>query len=321
MSVVSSRSGGCLVSKNFRENLFACLGGDWPEPPPLDPVVEESIPHDGYRLEKVTYQVEPDERVAAYILVPDGVTIANPAPGIAVWHQHAGRFEIGKSEPAGLVGDPMHFTGVALAREGYVVLCPDAKGFEERTDSVLRGPDFERFIFLRYLVEGKCLAWKNILDMRRAIDYLSARPEVDADAIGCYGHSLGSTFTWLVGPWDERLKCLVGNCCLPTYSAIHRMHITHSFSNFIPGLCQFGDIEDVASLIAPIPLHLNFGADDMGSPIPEVKGAVDEIQKVYSALGASGNFSFFIEEGQGHVLTEQMWDFVRSKFLKHLPLR
>ena len=101
--------------KEFRENLLACLGGDWPDPPHLDPVVEDSIQRDGYRLEKVTYQVEPDERVAAYVLVPDGVTIANPAPGIAAWHQHAGRFEIGKSEPAGLVGDPMHFTGVALA--------------------------------------------------------------------------------------------------------------------------------------------------------------------------------------------------------------
>ena len=35
-------------------------------------------------------------------------------------------------EPAGLAGDPMHHTGVALAKEGYVVLCPDALCFEER---------------------------------------------------------------------------------------------------------------------------------------------------------------------------------------------
>src|SRR5262245_63012256 len=36
------------------------------------------------------------------------------------------------TEPAGLAGNPMHHTGAALAREGYVVLCIDALGFEER---------------------------------------------------------------------------------------------------------------------------------------------------------------------------------------------
>ena len=303
----------------FRDNLLTCLGGDWPEPPPLNSIVEDSIPRDGYRIDRVTYQVEPGERVSAYLLVPDGVTPANPAPAIAVWHQHAGRFEIGKSEPAGLVGDSMHFTGVALAKEGYVVLCPDSMCFEERSASDLRGADFERFTFMRYLVEGKCLAWKNILDMRRAIDYLTNRPEVNADAIGCYGHSLGSTSTWLVGPWDERLKCLVGNCCLPTYEAIDRARILHTFSNFIPGLRKYGDIQDVASLIAPRPLHLNFGADDLGSPIQEVKQGMKVIEEVYSRLNASSNFSYFVEDGQGHVLTQAMWERVRAKFLEHLP--
>ncbi|GAA6616127.1 dienelactone hydrolase family protein [Scytonema sp. NUACC26] len=207
-------------SEDFRENLFSCLGGNWPEPCPLDPVLEDSIARHGYRIEKVTYQVEPGERVPAYVLIPDGVTPKLPAPGIAVWHQHNNIWTIGKSEPAGLIGDSAHFTGVALAREGYVVLCPDALCFEERQDSILRGGDFERFVFLRYLVNGKSLAWKYILDMRRAIDYLCSRSDVNADAIGCYGHSLRSISTWLVGPWEPRLKCLVGNCSLPTYSAI-----------------------------------------------------------------------------------------------------
>jgi dienelactone hydrolase len=305
---------------SFRENLLACLGGVWPEPPDLEPEVVDSIPRDGYRLEKVTYQVEPGERVSAYVLIPDGVSPPRRTPGIAIWHQHAGRFDLGKSEPAGVVGDPMHFTGPALAREGYVVLCPDAICFEERQDSVLRAADFERFTFLRYLVNGKCLAWKNILDMRRAIDYLSSRPEVNPDSIGCYGHSLGSTFTWLVGPWEPRLKCLVGNCCLPTYTAIHRLHLTHSFSNFIPGLHQYGDTPEIAALIAPGPLHLNFGTGDRLSPIPEVRRAIESIGRAYSDCDASDNFTSLIEDGQGHVLSERMWQETRSKFLKHLPV-
>ena len=92
---------------------------------------------------------------------------------------------------------------------------------------------------------------ENILDMRRAIDYLSARPEVDPERLGCFGHSMGSTHTWLVGPWEPRLKCLVGNCCLPTYRAINRHKLLNCFSAFIPGFHQYGDTPDIAGLIAP----------------------------------------------------------------------
>ena len=140
--------------------------------------------------------------------MPDGVSDKATAPAVAIWHQHAGQYHLGKTEPAGLAGNPMHHTGAALAKLGYVVLCPDALCFEERQDpqKKLRGGAYERFEFLRYTVAGQCMAWKNILDMRRAIDYLVSRPEVKADRIGCYGHSMGSTHTWLVGPPPSSLS-------------------------------------------------------------------------------------------------------------------
>ncbi len=91
--------------------LVDCLGGKWPDPSPLNPQVS-----------KIT---------------------------IAVWHQHAGEYDLGKSEPAGLAGNPMHQTGAALAKLGYVVLCPDALCFEERQDpdQKLSGGVYERYEF------------------------------------------------------------------------------------------------------------------------------------------------------------------------------
>jgi len=300
------------------ERLLACLGGPWPEPCPLRPELREVIRKDGYRIESVRYEVEPGDRVPAMLLVPDGVDARHPAPAVAVWHQHNGEYHLGKSEPAGLAGNPMHHTGAALAREGYVVLCPDALCFEERQHARLKRGDYERFEFLRYVVSGKCMAWKNILDMRRAVDYLCSRPEVRHDRLGCYGHSMGSTHTWLVGPWEPRLRCLAGNCCLPTYRAIHRTHLLHCFPNFIPGWLQYGDTPDVAALIAPRPLHLNFGEEDRGSPIEEVRQAVQTIARAYEAAGAKENFTWFIEEGAGHELSDAMWERVRTFFRRHL---
>jgi dienelactone hydrolase len=307
-----------MLPSEFRDKLLAGLGGPWPEPGPLRPIVRETKQQEGYRIESVTYEAEPGDAIPALLLIPDGVSVNHPAPAVAVWHQHNGEWHLGKSEPAGLAGNPMHHTGAALAREGYVVLCPDALCFEERQDPQLRAGDFERFEFLRYVVAGKCMAWKNILDMRRAIDYLCSRPEVQTDRIGCYGHSMGSTHTWLVGPWEPRLACLVGNCCLPTYKAIHHHHLLHCFPNFVPGLFAYGDTPDIAALIAPRPLLLNFGEQDTGSPIEEVRAGVARIAAAYAAQHAADKFRHFIEPQTGHVLSDAMWGHVRDWFARHL---
>lgn len=309
-----------MAAVDFREQLLKGLGGDWPVGGDLRVQVRETVQKEGYRLETVTYEVQAGERVPAHVLIPEGVTTAHPAAAVAVWHQHNGAYHIGKSEPAGLAGAAMHHTGVALAKEGYVVICPDAQCFGERQDPTgkLKRGDFERYEFLRSVVAGKCMAWKNILDMRRAIDYLVSRPEVKGDRIGCYGHSMGSTNTWMVGPWEPRLKCLVGNCCLPTYAGIHREHMLHCFPNFVPGIFQYGDTPDIAALIAPRPLHLNFGDKDSGSPIDEVRRGVQVIARAYEAVHAQDKFSYFIEKDTGHVLSPEMWKRAKAWFARHL---
>ena len=182
--------------------LQACLGGPFPAPCPLAAEVT-NIDHpagEPFTRERLSYETEPGERVPAFLLVPLSATPAHPAPAITLCHQHAGQYDIGKSEPAGLSGDPMHHTGVALARHGFVVLCPDSLCFEERqyprkvedhyaataiahalpagTDlkdegglkaGGLKGGNLERFEFLRYVVDGKSLAWKSVLDFKRSV--------------------------------------------------------------------------------------------------------------------------------------------------------
>ncbi len=303
-----------------RAQYLTCLGGPFPEATPLQPQLRETIQKDGYRIESLTYDSPLGGRIPALLLVPDTVTASNPAQGIAVWHQHNGQYHLGKSEPAGLAGNPMHHTAVALAREGYVVVCPDAVCFGERQDPTgkLKGGDYERFEFLRQVVQGRSLAWVNVVEMRRAVDLLCQRPEVISDRLGCYGHSMGSTHCWLVGPLEPRLKCIVGNCCLPTYEAIEEKHLLHCFPNFVPGWSKFGDTPEIASLIAPRPLHLNLGETDDGSPIESARRGLNRIAAAYQKAGAAGNFTFFIEPDTGHVLSEAMWQRVKACFARHL---
>lgn len=298
--------------------MLAALGGPWPEACSLNANVSTSQACDGYTLEHVAYDAEPGDRVPAVLLLPEGVSAERPAAAICVWHQHNNDWGLGKSEPAGLAGDDRQHVGPTLARLGYVVLCPDALGFEDRQSAELPGGDFERFAFLRYVVQGKSLAWKHILDVRRAVDYLESRAEVDATRLGCFGHSMGATITWMAAPWEPRFKAMAGNCCLPTYAGIERHRLLHCFANFIPGILPYGDTADIVSLIAPRPLLLNFGELDPGSPIDEVWDALHTIAGAYEQQSAENAFTYFIEPQTGHELTEAMWHRVESFFNNHL---
>lgn len=303
----------------FRERLLAGLGGPFPEFGPLDAKTLKSEKREGYELRWVTYEGEPHDTIPAILLIPDGVNAKNPAPAVCVWHQHNGQWHLGKSEPAGLAGNPMHHTGVDLAKLGFIVLCPDTLGFEDRAKGFsLSGGNLERFLYLKYVVRGKTLAWKSIVDMRRAVDFLTSLAIVNSDSIGSYGHSMGSTHAYMVGPWETRIKATVCNCCLPTYEAIEQNELLHCFHNYVTGIFPDADTPDIVSLIAPRAVHMNFGELDRGSPIKQVRAAMSKIRKTYESMHAESHFSFYIEKNAGHVLSETMWNRTRDFFMRYL---
>jgi len=86
----------------------------------------------------------------------------------------------------------------------------------------------------------------------------------------------------------------------------------------VPGWRQHGDIPDIVGLIAPRPLHLNFGETDDGSPIEEVRAAMPVIQNAYKATNAGDKFTWYIQEKTGHVLSDEMWKLTREHFARYL---
>jgi hypothetical protein len=105
---------------------------------------------------------------------------------------------------------------------------------------------------------------------------------------------------------------------MPTYAAIERHRLIHCFTNFVPGWRQFGDTPDIAALIAPRPLHLNFGELDGDSPMDGVRPGIETIALAYARAGYPENFSAFVEAGAGHVLSEAMWQRARDWLVGHL---
>src|SRR4051794_31756385 len=66
----------------------------------------------GYRRILINYAGDEGDRIPAYLLLPHG---AGPFAAVLVHHQHAGQRHLGKSEVAGLAGDPLQAFGPALA--------------------------------------------------------------------------------------------------------------------------------------------------------------------------------------------------------------
>jgi len=114
-----------ISSELLLAKYLHCFDGVFPEPTPLLPQIREAIQRDDYRIESLTYDVHKSDHVPALLLIPDRVTASFPAPGIAVWLQRNGQYYLGKSKPASLAVNKMHYTAVALVREGYEFLCPD----------------------------------------------------------------------------------------------------------------------------------------------------------------------------------------------------
>ena len=68
-----------MAAPDFRDKLLAGLGGVWPEPCPLNVRSRETIPKDGYRIESLFYDAEPNDPIPALLLIPKGVTATKPA--------------------------------------------------------------------------------------------------------------------------------------------------------------------------------------------------------------------------------------------------
>src|SRR4029450_974117 len=97
-----------------------------PPPPPAPALrVLDRWREGGYARSLVEYPAPDGDRIEAYLFEPD----ATPTRAVLALHQHNSQWTMGKSEIAGLTGDPLQAFGPALARRGVLVLAPDAVGF------------------------------------------------------------------------------------------------------------------------------------------------------------------------------------------------
>ncbi len=286
----------------WRERLTAklidLLGGFPPDPGPLDPVVLDRVDTGDYVRERIAFTTEPGLRVPAYLLRPYGTSGAQPGPAILCLHGH-GR---GKDDVAGVVRSPKEAQykvralnydyAHQLARRGYTVLAPDARGFGELA---LDGMTCTWGMTASLLL-GRTLVGSRVWDTVRAVDLLASLPEVDPERIGCVGLSWGGTHTMYAAALDPRIQAAVISGAFGTFKDA-LIDGPECPCQYVPGLLRHAELPDIVALIAPRPLLIENGDDDPHYTRETIGPAFATVQRAYAVAGAPDNVALDIFPG------------------------
>jgi dienelactone hydrolase len=286
------------------------LMAPWPRPCALDPLVLERVPCDGYVREKVLFCSEEAMAVPAYMLIPAAYDGARRLPAMVCQHGHGN----GKDDVVGIfhgtfgqwqLNQRLRYDyGVTLARQGYVVIAMDARGFGERRLGYMieSGDDGCNITQIKAQLFGLNTLTLNVFDLSRCIDYLLTRPEVDAERIGCAGLSYGGTLTLFAAALDERIKVAVVSGYLGSLYEQTLVRGDTCGQQIVPGLLRWGELSDVACLIAPRALLVESGTADQGFGIEAARRAYAAVARLYEVLEVPERVAHHVFEG-GH-----QWD-------------
>lgn len=151
----------------------------------------------------IRYQVEPGRKVRAYLLEPLSTKAEGnqKKPAVVAFH---GTSPTTFQKLVGLDGEEERHLGLRLMEQGFLVICPENYLWEEGKylDSV------KKVLTLHPGSRGMAVM---LLDGMRAVDVLESLPEVDADRISTYGHSLGAKEAMYLAAFDPRIKAAVAS--------------------------------------------------------------------------------------------------------------
>ena len=255
---------------------------------------------DGFDRERIEYRGLEDDVIPAFLFTPTGRAARG---GVVVFHQHNGEFHFGKSEVAGIVGDPFQAFAPALARRGLAVLAPDAITFEDRRGAV-QGTEPDPYDWLQHynamshrLLQGDLLMRKCLDDAQRTLSALLQVTGIDARRVGVAGHSYGGTTALYHAAVDARcaFACISGAVC--SFQTRLREGTGILLFETVPGLAQQLGHHDLLSAIGPRPALVVSGTQDKYS-----RDADEVVAQV------AGDFITELRVDRGHALEQERFE-------------
>jgi dienelactone hydrolase len=287
--------------KKMRKLMIEQLGG-FPNRSPLNPLVVGRIPGDGYTIEKVIFESQPNHHVTANLYLPYR---SGPMPGVIVASGH--------SRTAKTADYNQRF-GIMLARHGMAALCYDPIGQGERSQALEPDgkPQWEvttrehLLMGTGSILTGRNTATYRIWDAMRALDYLESRPEIDSKRLGMTGCSGGGTLTSYVMALDERIACAAPACYLTTFGRLlETIGPQDAEQNIYAQILLELDQPDYTLMRAPKPTLISSTTSDFFS----IQGAWDnyrQANRIYTRLGFAERVALVEADGNHGVQPESL---------------
>ena len=308
--------------KTARAKVFECMMTPPKAAAAWDMEVLGEEQRDGYKAQKIAFNINAYSRITAYLLIPDGG--AGRFPAVVALHDHGAHLFIGKEkmirpffiaseeqDADGKISEKKkaanqevlddadawvnqlyegQYVGDYLAKHGYVVLSIDAPMWGERGRK--EGVDRNKYDLIagNMMMLGRDLSAFMTYDDIASTDFLASLPMVDANRIGCAGCSMGAYRSWMLSALSDRIKVGASVCWMITTDAqLTRRYgrkENGGFANCIPGLRQYLDYPHIASLACPKPMLFINGTKDKLFPVPGVKDAFRQMHEVWRSQKA-----------------------------------
>lgn len=308
--------------KMARDKVFECMMTPPKAAAAWDMEVLGEEQRDGYKAQKIAFNINAYSRITAYLLIPDGG--AGRFPAVVALHDHGAHLFIGKEkmirpffiaseeqDADGKISEKKkaanqevlddadawvnqlyegQYVGDYLAKHGYVVLSIDAPMWGERGRK--EGVDRNKYDLIagNMMMLGRDLSAFMTYDDIASTDFLASLPMVDANRIGCAGCSMGAYRSWMLSALSDRIKAGASVCWMITTDAqLTRRYgrkENGGFANCIPGLRQYLDYPHIASLACPKPMLFINGSKDHLFPIPGVEDAFRQMHEVWRSQKA-----------------------------------
>ncbi len=321
------------------KDILQILGQGSLEKVELAPAADEESSQGSHVRRKLSFQTELGERIPGFLLRPK--RLKGPAPVVICPHQTT---QEGMREPAGLAGNTEQQTALHLVERGFVTFTYDALCFGERHDRA-SGHYGDAIPFYRrhpqWSLIGK-MAW----DLSRAIDFLTTLDFIDADRIGCVGHSHGGITTLFSMAFDQRIKVGASNCGFDTFRIdgnvwrwshatalmprlgfyVGSPYLNMDFYRAVPDsevIQTPFEMHQLLALIAPRPLFLSTSDEDFVFPNAgwSARQSLARLAPVYRLHDCSENLEGYFFRG-GHsfppLVSKRAYDWL-DKWLKPQP--
>ena len=319
--------------KVARAKVFECMMTPPKAAAAWDMEVLGEEQRDGYKAQKIAFNINAYSRITAYLLIPDG---KGPFPTVNALHDHGAHLFIGKEkmirpfftleeqdsptkqalcqeilDDADAWAKQLYdnqYVGDYLAKHGYVVFSADAPMWGERGRK--EGVDRNKYDLIagNMMMLGRDLSAFMTYDDIASTEFLASLPMVDAKRIGCVGCSMGAYRSWMLSALSDRIKAGASICWMITTDAQLTRRFGRKenggFANCIPALRQYLDYPHIASLACPKPMLFINGTKDKLFPVPGVKDAFAEMHKVWKSQGAD------------NLLDTELWEIPHSCGLK-----